>query len=105
MEQASRAMEVLFNIATGLFLFFLFICVSAWQCHCCTSFYRLLTVSAFAMLICFFSLVSSMYTNVHEQTKEIGVVLALGLPRSWLTRVCITLSSSFRVRVCSRARA
>jgi len=25
-----------------------------------------------AMIICFFSLVSSMYTNVYEQAKEIG---------------------------------
>ncbi len=39
--------------------------------------------TAAAMLICFFSLVSSMYTSVHEQKKEIGILLSLGLPRTW----------------------
>jgi hypothetical protein len=45
--------------------------------------------TASAMLICFFSLISSMYTSVHEQRKEIGILLSLGLPRSWLMRAFI----------------
>lgn len=32
-----------------------------------------------AMFLCLFSLLASMVTNIHEQTKEIGVLLALGL--------------------------
>ncbi len=32
-----------------------------------------------AMAVCFFSLMSSMYTNIHEQTHEIGIMQALGM--------------------------
>eukprot|EP01103_Thecamoeba_quadrilineata_P012745 TRINITY_DN3364_c1_g1_i1.p1 TRINITY_DN3364_c1_g1~~TRINITY_DN3364_c1_g1_i1.p1 ORF type:complete len:1045 (+),score=214.58 TRINITY_DN3364_c1_g1_i1:1531-4665(+) len=39
-----------------------------------------------AMVICFFSLASSMYTNVQEQSKEIGVLLAVGLRPVLLVR-------------------
>ena len=39
-----------------------------------------------AMAVAFFSLVSSMYANVREQTKEIGVLRALGLGKPRLTR-------------------
>jgi ABC-type antimicrobial peptide transport system permease subunit len=42
-----------------------------------------------AMLISFFSLMSSMLTNVREQAKEIGILRALGLPKLWLTRIYI----------------
>jgi ABC-type antimicrobial peptide transport system permease subunit len=37
-----------------------------------------------AMFICFFSLMSSMFTNVYEQTKEIGVLRALGTRLSFV---------------------
>lgn len=40
-----------------------------------------------AMLICFFSLMASMYTNVHEQTKEIGILRALGINKFWIFRL------------------
>jgi ABC-type antimicrobial peptide transport system permease subunit len=43
--------------------------------------------TAVAMLIASFSLVSSMYTNIYEQTKEIGVVRAIGMRQSWLKRI------------------
>jgi len=42
-----------------------------------------------AMLICFFSLMSSMYTNIYEQTKEIGILRAMGLSKSPLVRIYI----------------
>jgi ABC-type antimicrobial peptide transport system permease subunit len=63
------------------------------------NFFFLFTV-IIALLICFFSLVSSMYTNIHEQKKEIGVMLALGMSKSRLYRmyiweaICVVLSSS-----------
>ena len=63
------------------------------------------------MLICFFSLTSSMYTNVRENAKEtgfylfsffflslffpltslpsIGILRAVGVPREWIARVAI----------------
>lgn len=55
---------------------------------------RIITVmlsitTAIAMLICFFSLSSSMYTNINEQSKEIGVLRALGLQRWPLRRVYV----------------
>lgn len=42
-----------------------------------------------AMAICFFSLISSMYSNVHDQAKEIGVLLSVGLQKNLLMRVYI----------------
>ena len=42
-----------------------------------------------AMIMCFFSLTSSMLTNVYEQSKEIGVMRALGLGRFPLIRLYI----------------
>jgi len=42
-----------------------------------------------AMLISFFSLMSSMYTNIFEQTKEIGILRAIGIKRGWLFRIYI----------------
>jgi len=43
----------------------------------------------FAMTICFFSLISSMYTNITEQKKEIGILLSMGLPKPWLKRAYV----------------
>ena len=45
--------------------------------------------TAIAMLICFFSLSSSMLTNINEQSKEIGVLRALGLKRFSLRRAYV----------------
>jgi hypothetical protein len=42
-----------------------------------------------AMAISFFSLMSSMFTNIHEQTKEIGILRALGVEKSWMYRIYI----------------
>lgn len=60
LETANLAMSILFNVTT-----------------------------VFAMLICFFSLVSSMYSNVHDQAKEIGVLLSVGLQKNLLRRIYI----------------
>jgi ABC-type antimicrobial peptide transport system permease subunit len=63
------------------------------------NFFFLFTV-VIALVICFFSLSSSMYTNIYEQTKEIGVMLALGLAKPALGRlfiweaICVVLSAS-----------
>jgi len=62
-------------------------------------FFNFATVAA--MSICFFSLMSSMYTNVYEQTKEIGILQSLGLTKWKLRKVYIyeafvlVLSASF----------
>lgn len=40
-----------------------------------------------AMLISFFSLMSSMFTNVHEQTKEIGILRAIGISKPAMYRI------------------
>ena len=42
-----------------------------------------------AMITCFFSLLSSMYANIAEQTKEIGVLRAVGMPKFWVMRLYI----------------
>jgi ABC-type antimicrobial peptide transport system permease subunit len=42
---------------------------------------------ALAMIISFFSLTSSMYANISEQTKEIGMLRALGVRKRWIQRV------------------
>ncbi|KAN0000827.1 hypothetical protein ACTFIZ_001280 [Dictyostelium cf. discoideum] len=42
-----------------------------------------------AMTISFFSLMSSVYSNILEQTKEIGVLCALGIPKSWMIRIYV----------------
>lgn len=42
-----------------------------------------------AMLVSFFSLNSSMYTNIHEQTKEIGIIRSLGISKFGLYRIFI----------------
>ena len=43
--------------------------------------------TAVALLICFFSLVSSMIANIHEQSKEIGLLRALGVTKTWIARL------------------
>ena len=48
-------------------------------------FFNITTVVA--MAVAFFSLVSSMYANVREQTKEIGILRAVGLGKARLYRV------------------
>jgi len=40
-----------------------------------------------AFLVCFFALMASMYANVYEQTKEIGIMRALGLRKGKITAV------------------
>jgi ABC-type antimicrobial peptide transport system permease subunit len=40
-----------------------------------------------AMLISFFSLTASMFTNIREQSKEIGVLRAMGIPKFWIYRI------------------
>jgi len=52
-----------------------------------TFFFAFTTVMA--MAICFFSLTSSMYTNVHENAKETGILRAIGVPRDWIARIAI----------------
>jgi len=42
-----------------------------------------------AMLISFFSLLSSMFANIYEQTKEIAVLRALGVPKGWMIRIYV----------------
>jgi ABC-type antimicrobial peptide transport system permease subunit len=57
-------------------------------------------VAVLAMIVAAFSLVSSMFTNIHEQSKEIGVMRALGITRPMMYRVyayegfVVVLSSS-----------
>eukprot|EP00708_Paratrimastix_pyriformis_P002012 GAFH01000750.1.p1 GENE.GAFH01000750.1~~GAFH01000750.1.p1 ORF type:complete len:1070 (+),score=469.34 GAFH01000750.1:43-3252(+) len=48
-----------------------------------------LACTVVAMLLCFFSLMSSMYTNVFEQTKEIGIMRALGLTQWQMYRLYV----------------
>jgi ABC-type lipoprotein release transport system permease subunit len=48
-------------------------------------FFNITTVVA--MAVAFFSLISSMYANVREQTKEIGVLRAMGMTKPRLYRV------------------
>ena len=53
------------------------------------------------MIIAFFSLNTSMYTNIVEQSKEIGILRALGLTRGAIFRIYtyealfLVLSSAF----------
>lgn len=44
---------------------------------------------AMAMSICFFSLMSSMATNIYEQTKEIGILRCIGIKKNPCTRVYV----------------
>lgn len=47
------------------------------------------TVTVVALFLCFFSLMASMVTNIREQTKEAGVLRALGLNGARLVRVFV----------------
>lgn len=47
------------------------------------------TMSIVALFLCFFSLVASMVTNIREQTKEAGVLRALGLGNYKLIRLFV----------------
>ena len=47
----------------------------------------MIVVMVVVMILCFFSLMSSMQTNVMEQSKEIGIMRALGLTRMQMVRV------------------
>lgn len=49
----------------------------------------LIFTTVIAMIICSFSLTSSMYTNVNEQSKEIGILRAIGCRRFFLWRLYI----------------
>lgn len=42
-----------------------------------------------AMFLCFFSLMSSMYSNIQEQSKEIGVLRAIGTSKFRIVRIYI----------------
>ena len=42
-----------------------------------------------AMILCFFSLISSMVTNIQDQAKEIGILRAIGLGKFPATRIYI----------------
>eukprot|EP01060_Flectonema_neradi_P010229 TRINITY_DN17355_c0_g1_i1.p1 TRINITY_DN17355_c0_g1~~TRINITY_DN17355_c0_g1_i1.p1 ORF type:complete len:1106 (+),score=147.38 TRINITY_DN17355_c0_g1_i1:33-3320(+) len=46
-------------------------------------------VTLLTMILCFFSLLASMYTNIHEQSKEIGVLRSLGLQRFPTKRIYV----------------
>lgn len=48
-----------------------------------------LFVTIVAMILCYFSLISSMVTNINEQAKEIGILRAIGLGKFSLTRIYI----------------
>jgi len=48
-----------------------------------------LVTTLIAMVMCFFSLMASMLTNIYEQSKEIGVIRALGLSRLPVIRLYI----------------
>eukprot|EP01027_Heterolobosea_sp_BB2_P005035 GEZU01007741.1.p1 GENE.GEZU01007741.1~~GEZU01007741.1.p1 ORF type:complete len:341 (+),score=72.01 GEZU01007741.1:91-1113(+) len=45
--------------------------------------------TAIAMFLCFFSLVSSMYTNIQHQSKEIGVLRAIGVGKLPMYRIYV----------------
>ncbi|KAA6380156.1 MAG: putative DUF214 family protein [Streblomastix strix] len=48
-----------------------------------------MAITILVMILCFFSLMSSMHTNVMEQQKEIGIMRALGLTAFQLLRVYV----------------
>ncbi|KAA6390762.1 MAG: putative DUF214 family protein [Streblomastix strix] len=48
-----------------------------------------MAITILVMFFCFFSLMSSMHTNIMEQTREIGIERALGLKRFQLVRIYI----------------
>lgn len=44
---------------------------------------------AIAMIVCFFSLKSSMFNSIYSQSKEISILRAMGVSKFWLYRVYI----------------
>ncbi len=46
-------------------------------------------IIAITMFLCFFSLSSSMTANLYEQTKEIGILRAIGLTKMRITLLYI----------------
>lgn len=42
-----------------------------------------------AMTMCFFSLTSSMFTNIQEQSKEIGILRSIGTPQGFVVRLFV----------------
>jgi ABC-type antimicrobial peptide transport system permease subunit len=52
------------------------------------SFFSIFT-TVVAMSICFFSLMSSMYSNINEQAKEIGILRAIGARKWTIVRIFI----------------
>uniref|UniRef100_A0A7S4JAS7 ABC3 transporter permease C-terminal domain-containing protein n=1 Tax=Guillardia theta TaxID=55529 RepID=A0A7S4JAS7_GUITH len=40
-----------------------------------------------ALIVSFFSLVSSMFANIQEQAKELGLLRAIGVTRNWIARL------------------
>eukprot|EP01062_Namystynia_karyoxenos_P059026 TRINITY_DN50458_c0_g1_i1.p1 TRINITY_DN50458_c0_g1~~TRINITY_DN50458_c0_g1_i1.p1 ORF type:complete len:1108 (+),score=417.64 TRINITY_DN50458_c0_g1_i1:67-3324(+) len=46
-------------------------------------------ITLITMVMCFFSLTASMYTNVHEQSKEIGILRSLGLRTATTKRLYV----------------
>ena len=56
-------------------------------------------VTVMVMVVSFFSLNSSMYTNITEQAKEIGILRALGVTRNGIFR--IYAYESFALIICS----
>ena len=46
-------------------------------------------VTFLTMVMCFFSLTASMYSNIHEQSKEIGILRSLGLTRFPTKRIYV----------------
>ncbi|KAG2388390.1 hypothetical protein C9374_000554 [Naegleria lovaniensis] len=51
--------------------------------------FLLLFVTVLSMIMCFFSLVSSLYTNIQEQTKEIAILRAIGCKKFFVTRLYV----------------
>jgi len=45
------------------------------------------TVTIFTMVVAFFSLNTSMFTNIMEQSKELGILRALGISRGRVYRI------------------
>ncbi|EFC50030.1 FtsX domain-containing protein [Naegleria gruberi] len=46
-------------------------------------------VTILSMIMCFFSLVSSLYTNIQEQTKEIAILRAIGCKKFFIQRLYV----------------
>lgn len=56
------------------------------------------TVTVVALFLCFFSLMASMVTNIREQTKEAGVLRALGL--KYVDIFCVAVTALWWLTCC-----